>query len=69
MFIAVVSHGVLSLAQVTDIVLLVVAADDGVMPQTVEAINHARAGEVPIIVVINKIDKPEANVEVLECPI
>ncbi|WP_448819880.1 translation initiation factor IF-2 [Cetobacterium sp.] len=48
-------------AQVTDIAILVVAADDGVMPQTIEALSHAKAANVPIIVAINKIDKPEAN--------
>jgi translation initiation factor IF-2 len=49
--------------KITDIVILVVAADDGVMPQTIEAIHHAKAAKIPIIVAVNKIDKPEANVE------
>ncbi len=58
-FTAMRAHG----ANITDITVLVVAADDGVMPQTVEAINHARAAEVPIVIAINKIDKPEANAD------
>jgi translation initiation factor IF-2 len=50
-------------AQITDITILVVAADDGVMPQTIEAISHAKAANVPIIVAVNKVDKPEANID------
>lgn len=50
-------------ASITDIVIIIVAADDGVMPQTIEAIDHAKAAKVPIIVAINKIDKPNANIE------
>ena len=53
-------------ASVTDIVILVVAADDGVMPQTVEAISHAKSADVPIIVAINKIDKADSNIEVIK---
>ncbi|GAF81185.1 unnamed protein product, partial [marine sediment metagenome] len=53
-------------AHVTDLVLLVVAADDGVMPQTVEAINHCKEAKVPVVVAINKIDKPNINVEAIK---
>jgi translation initiation factor IF-2 len=53
-------------AKVTDIAAIVVAADDGVMPQTVEAIDHAKAAGVPVVIVVNKIDKPEANVDRLK---
>lgn len=61
-FTAMRAHG----ANITDITILVVAADDGVMPQTIEAINHARAAEVPIIVAINKIDKANANTDLVK---
>src|SRR5262249_16076934 len=50
-------------AQITDLVVLVVAADDGIKPQTIEAINHAREMQVPILVAINKIDKPDADID------
>jgi translation initiation factor IF-2 len=50
-------------AQVTDIVVLIIAADDGVMPRTVEAINHAKSADVPMIIAINKVDRPEADIE------
>jgi translation initiation factor IF-2 len=61
-FTAMRAHG----ANITDVTILVVAADDGVMPQTIEAINHARAAEVPIVVAINKIDKANANVDLVK---
>jgi len=61
-FTAMRAHG----ANITDVTILVIAADDGVMPQTIEAINHARAAEVPIIVAINKIDKANANTDLVK---
>jgi translation initiation factor IF-2 len=61
-FTAMRAHG----ANITDVTILVVAADDGVMPQTIEAINHARAAEVPIVVAINKIDRENANVDLVK---
>ena len=61
-FTAMRAHG----ANITDVTILVIAADDGVMPQTIEAINHARAAEVPIVVAINKIDRPNANIDLVK---
>jgi len=61
-FTAMRAHG----ANITDVTILVIAADDGVMPQTIEAINHARAAEVPIVVAINKIDKSNANIDLVK---
>ena len=61
-FTAMRAHG----ANITDVTILVIAADDGVMPQTIEAINHARAAEVPIVVAINKIDRPNANMDLVK---
>ena len=61
-FTAMRAHG----ANITDVTILVIAADDGVMPQTIEAINHSRAAEVPIVVAINKIDRPNANIDLVK---
>jgi translation initiation factor IF-2 len=61
-FTAMRAHG----ANITDVTILVIAADDGVMPQTIEAINHARAAEVPIVVAINKVDSPNANIDLVK---
>ena len=61
-FTAMRAHG----ANITDVTILVIAADDGVMPQTIEAINHSRAAEVPIVVAINKIDRPNANMDLVK---